>query len=200
MHNRGPSHALPEDTSCTPRDPSRVLLPPVAVGKTPKQARWMACQGGFRERPCRLIATRWFSEGVVHRPSEVHLRKRAARFPERLCRQPRRNAGARLATPSRRHGGGPLVPLRPPRAALRRPECSRSAIARRPTRMPSSPRSRGPASDRHSRAVSTPPVRSVHPIDPIGSVGRGRLIRPNPRSWVASRTVPEENAELALAE
>ena len=29
---------------------------------------------------------------------------------------------------------------------------------------------------RHSRAVSTPPVRSVHPMDPIGSVGRGWLM------------------------
>src|SRR6476619_2198210 len=60
---------------------------------------------------------------------------------------------------------------------LRRPECIRSIIARRPARMLSSPRSRGPASVRHSRVVSTPPVRSVHPMDPIGSVaaelGRG---------------------------
>ena len=45
---------------------------------------------------------------------------------------------------------------------LRRPECIRSTIARRPARMLSSPRSRGRASVRHSRAVSTPPVRSVH--------------------------------------
>ena len=31
-------------------------------------------------------------------------------------------------------------------------------------------KSSGLASVRHSRVVSTPPVRSVHPIDPIGSV------------------------------
>ena len=54
---------------------------------------------------------------------------------------------------------------------LRRPECIRSAIARRPARMPSSPRSRGRASVRHSRAVSTPPVRSVQPMDPIAIGG-----------------------------
>src|SRR5918993_740399 len=59
---------------------------------------------------------------------------------------------------------------------LRRPEWTRSTIARRPARMLSSPRSRGRASVRHSRAVSTPPVRSVHPMDPIGSVGRGWLM------------------------
>ena len=34
----------------------------------------------------------------------------------------------------------------------------------------------GRARVRHSRAVSTPPVRSVHPMDPIGSVGRGWLM------------------------
>ena len=41
--------------------------------------------------------------------------------------------------------------------------------------MEGAPRSRGRASVRHSRAVSTPPVRSVHPMDPIGSLGRGWL-------------------------
>jgi hypothetical protein len=61
---------------------------------------------------------------------------------------------------------------------LRRPECIRSTLARRPARMLSSPRSSGRASVRHSRAVSTPPVRSVHPMDPIGSVGRGWLMGP----------------------
>src|SRR3954471_9202653 len=39
---------------------------------------------------------------------------------------------------------------------------------------------------RHSRAVSTPPVRSVHPMDPIGSVGRGWLM--GPLSSVVSRS------------
>ncbi len=59
---------------------------------------------------------------------------------------------------------------------LRRPEWIRSTIARRPARMLSSPRRRGPASVRHSQAVSTPPVRSVQPMDPTGSVDRGRLM------------------------
>ena len=70
---------------------------------------------------------------------------------------------------------------------LRRPECFRSAIARRPARMLSSARSRGRARVRHSLAGSTPPVRSVHPMDPIGSVGRGWLI--GPLSSVVSRPV-----------
>jgi hypothetical protein len=50
----------------------------------------------------------------------------------------------------------------------RRPECRRRAIANRPARMPSSPRSSGVASVTHSPVVSTPPVRSVQPIDPSG--------------------------------
>src|ERR671937_3117401 len=37
--------------------------------------------------------------------------------------------------------------------------------------MPSSPRSSDGASIRHSRGVSTPPVRSVHPMEPSGSLG-----------------------------
>ena len=40
------------------------------------------------------------------------------------------------------------------------------------------PHRQGRASVRHSRAVSIPPVRSVHPMDPIGSVGRGWLMGP----------------------
>src|SRR5215213_5863022 len=70
---------------------------------------------------------------------------------------------------------------------LRRPECIRSTIARRPASMLSSPRSRGRASVTHSRAVSTPPVRSVHPMDPIGSEGRGGLMEASQFSDVAIR-------------
>ena len=64
-------------------------------------------------------------------------------------------------------GGRPRYDRSPPRSLctglagsieLRRPECVRSTIARRPARM----LSWGRASVRHSRAVSTPPVRSVH--------------------------------------
>ena len=51
----------------------------------------------------------------------------------------------------------------------------------------SSARSRGRASVRHSRAVSTPPVRSVHPMDPIGSVGRGWLMGASQFGGVAAR-------------
>ena len=53
---------------------------------------------------------------------------------------------------------------------LRRPECIRSTIARRPASIPSSPRRSGRASVRHSRAVSLP-GRSAHRMDPIGSAG-----------------------------
>ena len=63
---------------------------------------------------------------------------------------------------------------------LRRPECiSGATIASRPAKHAgSSPRSRGPGPrSRHSRAASAlPPVRSAHPMDPIGSVGRGWLM------------------------
>src|SRR3954466_13527305 len=52
----------------------------------------------------------------------------------------------------------------------RRPECTRKVIASRPARMPSSSCSSGLASVTHSRAVSTPPARSVHPIGPRGSL------------------------------
>jgi hypothetical protein len=73
--------------------------------------------------------------------------------------------------------------------------------------MPSSSRSSGRASVTHSRAVSTPPVRSVHPIDPSGSLEParpprsavvvldiGRVYGPagpaGPRSWGGSRWLP----------
>jgi hypothetical protein len=45
--------------------------------------------------------------------------------------------------------------------------------------MPSSSRSSGPASVTQSRAVSTPPVRSVHPIDPSASLQPARPPRPS---------------------
>ena len=48
-------------------------------------------------------------------------------------------------------------------------------------------KSGGRASVRHSRAVSTPPVRSVHPMDPIGSGGRGWLMGPSQVGGVAVR-------------
>ena len=42
---------------------------------------------------------------------------------------------------------------------------------------------------RHSRAVSTPPVRSVHPMDPIGSVGRG---------WLMAASHPRRDLKLNI--
>src|SRR3954466_781329 len=85
----------------------------------------------------------------------------------------KRSCAATLASRARGESGGTRLAGS---MELRRPECIRSTIARRPARMLSSPRSRGRASVRHSRAVSTPPVRSVHPMDPIGSVDRGWLM------------------------
>src|SRR4051794_39096452 len=87
---------------------------------------------------------------------------------------------------------------------LRRPEWIPSTIARRPARMPISPRTRGRARVRHSRAVRTPPVRSVHPMDPIGSVGRGwlmgglslRQLRPFAIAYVCSMSLDQKRARV----
>jgi hypothetical protein len=59
----------------------------------PRRARWIACKGGFQNGHLvrRTQAVR--CEDAVHGGSEVHLRKRAARFLGRLSRQPHAKAG-----------------------------------------------------------------------------------------------------------
>src|SRR5262245_37871918 len=76
----------------------------------------------------------------------------------RACRASDESGGARRA--------GSMV--------ARRPECTRRASANRLARRPSSSRRSGRASVTHSRAVRTPPVRSVQPIDPSGSLEPAR--------------------------
>jgi hypothetical protein len=65
-------------------DPARVSLSRVAVGKTPGEPAGSPVKVGFENGHLvrRRQAVR--REGFVHGGSEVHIRKRAARFLERL--------------------------------------------------------------------------------------------------------------------
>src|ERR671910_2550149 len=69
----------------------------VAVGKTSgERAGWLVRVGSEKGHVVRRIQP-VRREGVVHRASEVHLHKRAARFPERLYPTASMQGGSGLA-------------------------------------------------------------------------------------------------------